>query len=62
MIIRATEKSVWENVQLRCLQTKTGVEFDEGKIDRLVSDVDNEAHLNARRATQRKYEKGLVKL
>jgi len=34
----------------------TGVEFDEGKIDRLVSDVRDEAHLNARRATQCKYE------
>jgi hypothetical protein len=32
------------------------VEFDEGKIDRIVSDVRDEAHLNARRATQRNYE------
>ena len=35
---------------------ETGVEFDEDKIDRLVSDVHDEAHLNARRATQHKYE------
>jgi hypothetical protein len=33
---------------------ETGVEFDEGKIDRIVSDVRDEAHLNARRATQGK--------
>jgi hypothetical protein len=35
---------------------ETGVEFDEDKIDRMVSDVRDEAHLNARRATQGKYE------
>jgi hypothetical protein len=35
---------------------ETGVEFDEDKIDRIVSDVRDEAHLNARRATQGKYE------
>jgi hypothetical protein len=35
---------------------KTRVEFDEDKIDRIVSDVRDEAHLNARRATQGKYE------
>jgi hypothetical protein len=35
---------------------KTGVEFDEDKIDRIVSDVRDEAHLNVRRATQSKYE------
>jgi hypothetical protein len=29
---------------------KTRVEFDEDKIDRIVSDVRDEAHLNARRA------------
>jgi hypothetical protein len=33
---------------------ETGVEFDEDKIDRIVSDVRDEAHLNARRATQGK--------
>ena len=35
---------------------KTRVEFDEDKIDRIVSDVRDEAHLNARRATQGKPE------
>jgi hypothetical protein len=40
---------------------QTGVEFDEDKIDRIVNDVRDEAHLNARRATQGKYEE-LVKL
>jgi hypothetical protein len=30
--------------------------FDEDKSDRIVNDVRNEAHLNARRATQAKYE------
>jgi hypothetical protein len=35
---------------------ETGVEFDEDKSDRIVSDVRDEAHLNARRATQVKYE------
>jgi tetrahydromethanopterin S-methyltransferase subunit F len=35
---------------------ETGVEFDEDEIDRIVSDVRDEAHLNARRATQGKYE------
>ncbi len=35
---------------------ETRVEFDEDKIDRIVSDVRDEAHLNARRATQGKYE------
>jgi hypothetical protein len=34
-----------------------GVEFDEDKIDRIVSDVRDEAHPNARRATQGKYER-----
>jgi hypothetical protein len=33
---------------------KTRVEFDEDKIDRIVSDVRDEAHLNARRARQGK--------
>jgi hypothetical protein len=33
---------------------ETGVEFDEDQI--IVSDVRDEAHLNARRATQRKSE------
>ena len=36
---------------------ETRVEFDEDKIDRIVSDVRDEAHLNAHRATQRKYER-----
>ena len=54
--IRATEKSIQANVQLRCVYTKLGVEFDEDKIDRIVSDVRDEAHLNARRATRGKYE------
>jgi hypothetical protein len=35
---------------------KTRVEFDEDKIDRILSDVRDEAHLSARRATQSKYE------
>jgi hypothetical protein len=35
---------------------ETGVEFDEDKIDRIMSDVRHKAHLNARRATQGKYE------
>jgi hypothetical protein len=35
---------------------ETRVEFDEDKIDRIVNDVRDEAHLNARRATQAKYE------
>jgi hypothetical protein len=35
---------------------ETGVEFDEDKIDRNVSDVRDEVHLNARRATRGKYE------
>jgi hypothetical protein len=35
---------------------ETGVEFDEDKIDRIVSDVRDEVHLNVRRATQSKYE------
>jgi FtsP/CotA-like multicopper oxidase with cupredoxin domain len=35
---------------------KLSVEFDEDKIDRIVSDVRDEVHLNARRATQGKYE------
>ena len=35
---------------------ETRVEFDEDKIDRIVSDVRDEAHLNARRATRGKYE------
>jgi tetrahydromethanopterin S-methyltransferase subunit F len=34
---------------------ETGVEFNEDKIDRIVSDVRDEADLNARRATQAKY-------
>jgi hypothetical protein len=33
---------------------ETGVEFDEDKIDRVVNDVRDEAHLNARRARQGK--------
>jgi hypothetical protein len=37
---------------------ETGVEFDEDKIDTIVSDVRDEGHLNARRATQSKYEQG----
>jgi hypothetical protein len=35
---------------------ETRVEFDEDKIDRIVSDVRDEAHLNVRRATRGKYE------
>jgi hypothetical protein len=35
---------------------ETRVEFDEDKIDRTVNDVRDHAHLNARRATQDKYE------
>ena len=35
---------------------ETRVEFDEDKIDRIVSDVRDEAHLNARRATGGKSE------
>ena len=32
------------------------VKVDEDKIDRIVSDVRDEVHLNARRATRSKYE------
>ncbi len=35
---------------------ETGIEFNEDKIDRIVSDVRDEVHLNARRATRVKYE------
>jgi hypothetical protein len=35
---------------------ETRVEFDEDKSDRIVSDVHDEAHLNARRVTRGKYE------
>jgi hypothetical protein len=35
---------------------KTRIEFDEDKIDQIVSDVRDGVHLNARRATQGKYE------
>jgi hypothetical protein len=35
---------------------ETGIEFDEDKIDPIVSDIHDEAHMNARRATQGKYE------
>ena len=35
---------------------ETGVEFDEDKIDRIMGDVRDEAHLNARRASRGKYE------
>jgi hypothetical protein len=35
---------------------ETGVEFDEDKIDRILSDVRDEIHLNARRETRGKYE------
>jgi hypothetical protein len=41
---------------------ETGVEFDEDKIDRIVNDVHDDAHLNARRAIQGKYEQELIKL
>jgi len=34
---------------------ETEVEFDDDKIDEALSDVRDEAHLNARRATQGKY-------
>ena len=53
MIIRATEKSVQANVPTEVPLDETGVEFDEDKIDRIVSDVRDEAHLNARRANSR---------
>ncbi len=43
---------------------KTRVEFDEDKIDRIVIDVRDKAHLNARRATSNRklvnYEKKSV--
>ena len=35
---------------------ETRVEFDEEKMDRIVSDVRDEAHLNARCATRGKHE------
>ena len=35
---------------------ETRVEFAEDKIDRIVNDLRDEAHLNARGATQGKYE------
>jgi hypothetical protein len=53
--IRATEKSVTAKARVKYLD-ETGVEFDEDKIDRIVSDVRDEAYLNGRRATQSKYE------
>jgi ethanolamine ammonia-lyase large subunit len=53
---RPTEKSVTTKARLRYFLDETGVEFDEDKIDRIVSDVHDEAHLNARRATRGKYE------
>jgi len=34
---------------------ETDVEFDDDQIDEALSDVRDEAHLNARRATQGKY-------
>ena len=34
---------------------ETDVEFDDDQIDEALSDVHDEAHLNARRATQGKY-------
>jgi hypothetical protein len=34
---------------------ETDVEFDDDQIDDALSDVRDEAHLNARRATQGKY-------
>jgi len=36
--------------------------FDQDKIDRMVSDVRDHARLNARRATQGKYEEELIKV
>jgi hypothetical protein len=56
MIIRATEKSVRTKGSTEVPLNETRVEFDEDKIDRIVSDVRDEAQLNARRATQVKYE------
>jgi tetrahydromethanopterin S-methyltransferase subunit F len=35
---------------------QTRVEFDEDKIDQIVNDLRDEAHLNARRAKRGKYE------
>jgi hypothetical protein len=35
---------------------ETRVKFDEDKIDRIASDVRDEAHLNARRAARGKHE------
>ena len=54
--IGATEKSVRANSHLTAPFDETRVEFGEDKINRIVSDVRGEAHLNARRATQGKYE------
>ena len=54
--IRATEKSVPAKGPTKVPLDEIGVEFDEDKIDRIVSDVRDEAHLNARRATRGKYE------
>ena len=45
MIIRATEKSVRANSQQEVPLDETRVEFDEDKIDRIVNDVRDEAHL-----------------
>jgi hypothetical protein len=55
MIIRATEKSVRAKLPSEVPSDEIGVEFDEDKIDRIVSDVRDEAHLNPRRATRGKY-------
>jgi hypothetical protein len=56
MIIRATEKSVRAKLPTEVPLDETRVKFDEDKIDRIMSDVRDEAHLNARRATRGKYE------
>jgi hypothetical protein len=58
MTFRATEKSVRPKVSTEVPLDETGVEFDENKIDRIVNDVRDEVHVNARGATQGKYESG----
>jgi len=54
--IRATEKSIQAKRPPEVPLDETRVELDADKIDWIVSDIRDEAHLNARRATQRKYE------
>jgi hypothetical protein len=50
--IRATEKSVTAKARVKYLD-EIGVEFDEDKVDRIVSDVRDEAHPSCSSRTSR---------